>query len=876
MTKRICVLLGVGVIAWIVPTGGLGAEEKPGPKTVSVLDGLRARAGSLAPRTMPEDLARWEARRREVLAAVSQGLGLPAREPMRAETSYQKSSDDVVIEEVTYLWGERAYVAANVIRSPQATGPRPAIVVAPDWLGHYTRPACRESVLSMARLGYVVLFVNDPRLGKRVAPEAGLHVLASAAGTPVMGIQVFDALRGLDYLATRADVDPGRIGIVGFGQGVQVAWLAAALERRLQFVVAIDGATTLEALAEAAATKHAALPDPSAYPGNLARLADWDEIAAMSAPRPALVLGRSGDPCRPKKAYDRVLRTVGHAYQLSGSRDRLRGGWSEGPGGRSDPAAEVVAWLESQVKLLPDSQAQPAPCGKPEKPDFSMLRYLQRRIAGQAEARAAAYASRPAWEKAREDIVSWLRGACGAGRYPLGPARVVATSVREGIAEERLDLPIVAGLVCPAVLYRPAAASSQARPAVILSHDGRQYAGAAEIAQAAQRLVALGWWVVVPEHVSPHPLSPRRLEDADVASFYGLGEAVGLPPLALRVADNAAALAYLAGRKEVDPARIVAAGLGAGGIDACLLALLDPRVAGVVSVGATTLGDWADAAAGEEPTYLRAVPYLPSMLAKADLDGLYAAVAPRPLVIVRPKDAWPKSGFERVAATAAAVYRLLESEKSLLALGSREFTEEREKATPPGPLRPLVAVARCLVPLPPSPGIVGPAEGLRGRATVDSSSGLVWVVGQMAGEETEFVDGGYRLASWSFFNDNGAAERGRALTPLVFKKEGDAYKLTGIGKTRTNAGTGLQAFPFELVEGSDAVGAGFFFGFYTGSPPGTANAGVVEFDDSPDDRLTILTLEGGMEGQQVRLGAMYREQSSWPRAYSIQAVSKRK
>jgi hypothetical protein len=40
--------------------------------------------------------------------------------------------------------------------------------------------------------------------------------------------------------------------------------------------------------------------------------------------------------------------------------------------------------------------------------------------------------------------------------------------------------------------------------------------------------------------------------------------------------------------------------------------------------------------------------------------------------------------------------------------------------------------------------------------------------------------------------------------------------------------------------------------------------------------MLILTVDGAMETQKVAVGQVYREQSHWPRAYAIQAVSKRK
>ena len=78
------------------------------------------------------------------------------------------------------------------------------------------------------------------------------------------------------------------------------------------------------------------------------------------------------------------------------------------------------------------------------------------------------------------------------------------------------------------------------------------------------------------------------------------------------------------------------------------------------------------------------------------------------------------------------------------------------------------------------------------------------------------------------------------------------------------------------VEGSDEVGAGYYFGWHTGDPAGNQNSGVAEFEDELRDRMTILTLDGGLGNQKLGLGNSYRVQSEFHRAYSIQAISKRK
>ena len=52
-------------------------------------------------------------------------------------------------------------------------------------------------------------------------------------------------------------------------------------------------------------------------------------------------------------------------------------------------------------------------------------------------------------------------------------------------------------------------------------------------------------------------------------------------------------------------------------------------------------------------------------------------------------------------------------------------------------------------------------------------------------------------------------------------------------------------------------------------------AGVVEYEDAPDALMTILTADGQMGGQRLKVGATYRLQSQFRRQYSIRAESKK-
>ncbi len=858
------------------------AEPSAAQETSPVWECLGCRATQLSSQLppLPDSVAGWEQQRAELTGRLRTALAPPEREPMQAAVTSCQQEGDLIVEEVAFLWAERAYVSGTVIRRQQAAGRQAAVIVTPGWLGHYTFRAYRRFVDALARQGMLVLFIDDPRAGRRQAPYAGLYATASAAGMQVAGIQVFDALRGLDYLLTRADVDGGKIGIAGLAEGALHAYLAAALEPRLQFVVAVAGTTTYASLVQASAERQGPA-DPSAFVAGMLGFADIDRAGACLAPRPVLMAGGAGR--WPAAGYEQVQRTVQSVYRLVKAEDRVCLVPGESHDDLTPYTPAVVKWLESSVlPSLKSSNGPPAACGEPVEPDFNMLQYLQRRIEGQSAARLAEPVADAAWQGHRQALIAWLRTACAVQAAQPLPDKVLDSAESDGLVTERIALGVDAEFCCPAVLVRPAAGTEK-RAAVILSHDDRQSAAVARIAEAGRRLAAAGYWVIVPEHASVHPQSPQPLADAEQASFYGdeaakfygPADAVGCPPLALRVAEDLAAFRHLASRSEIDASQIVVAGLGVGGVDASIAALLEERIAGVAAVDVTTLRDWAVNVAPRELHFFHLMPYLPSLLTVTDLDCVYAAVAPRPLVLVRLTDGWPRSGFDQVAARATAVFQLHNAAESLLTLGPRDVTEELEAATPAGVRKHLIAAARTLVPTPPTPGLVGTLDVLKSRATVDSASGLIWLIAEMSGYDQELAGSGQRLQTWSFFNDNGDAQKGRAITPLIFRQEGDGYQLTGIGKTRTNAGTGLQTFEFEPAAGTDEVGDGYYFGWYDGAAAGAPNAGVVEFEDAPDARMVILTADGQMEGQRLQVGKPYRDQSEYRRQYSITAVSKK-
>jgi dienelactone hydrolase len=231
-----------------------------------------------------------------------------------------------------------------------------------------------------------------------------------------------------------------------------------------------------------------------------------------------------------------------------------------------------------------------------------------------------------------------------------------------------------AGLTCPVTLYRSATGSVQQRAGVILSHDREQCMDDVSVVSLARKLAGDDCLVIVPEHASTNQTGLRRLTpggNPDVANrlmdYYAAGDTVGLPPLALRVWDDRRCVEHLVSRPDVDAKRLFIVGIGLGGLDAGICAAVDERLSGAACVGVITSQDWACEVAPKLDVFSEMMPYLPGLLAQTQLQYVYAAVAPKPLLLVDHKDhaRWPVAGFKRASDAVRTAYELSDAPRAL-------------------------------------------------------------------------------------------------------------------------------------------------------------------------------------------------------------------
>ncbi len=178
------------------------------------------------------------------LKRVENALALPGR-PQEPKRPYPY--DD---EEVTYENNKADIRLFGTLTLPRSTDPAPAVVLitgggAQDRdetiLGHKPYLVLADY---LTRRGIAVLRADDRGLEK-MRTRSDLAEFLKATSEDFAG----DALAGVEYLKTRTEINPKRIGLIGHSEGGLVAALAAVESSDVAFIVllAAPGQTTEEA-----------------------------------------------------------------------------------------------------------------------------------------------------------------------------------------------------------------------------------------------------------------------------------------------------------------------------------------------------------------------------------------------------------------------------------------------------------------------------------------------------------------------------------------------------------------------------------------------------------------------------------------------------
>ncbi|MCE2797123.1 MAG: acetylxylan esterase [Planctomyces sp.] len=291
--STVCVLLQILLPSLICATAYAQAPaEKP------FLSFVRQTAAELRKQDAPPaDLAAWQAQRTLLRQQLELAWGgFPQQHaPLEARILETLDRPDYRIEKIVFQTLPGVFMTASAW-VPKISGKLPAVLcVHGHWAGAKQDPHVQARCAGLARLGFFVLAVDAFGAGERAIGEqlGEYHGEMTAAtlfpiGRPLSGIQVYENGRAVDYLCSRPEVDPQRIGITGASGGGNQSMYAGAWDERFKAVAPVCSVGTYQAYLGAACCMCEVVP------GALA-MTEESRILALTAPRALLIISATQD-----------------------------------------------------------------------------------------------------------------------------------------------------------------------------------------------------------------------------------------------------------------------------------------------------------------------------------------------------------------------------------------------------------------------------------------------------------------------------------------------------------------------------------------------------------------------------------------------------
>jgi hypothetical protein len=241
---------------------GNGAETATGPTTGTV----QAAAPIPTPDPTPP---------RTVYEQSRQLFDYDLRTPLDIQELSVEREGDITVRDMSYASIEGGEVPAYLV-SPDGPGPFAGLIL------QHGMPGDRHDLLphakSLARTGAVVLVIDAPFNRRRNAKLAEPITTMTKQDWIEQVQLIVDLRRGVDLLSSRADVDPDKIGYIGFSYGAAMGGLLAGVETRINsYVLAVGLGGIIEGLCDAS-------HDPSAcrFPSQ-AMIANYVVLAKQEA-----------------------------------------------------------------------------------------------------------------------------------------------------------------------------------------------------------------------------------------------------------------------------------------------------------------------------------------------------------------------------------------------------------------------------------------------------------------------------------------------------------------------------------------------------------------------------------------------------------------
>jgi dienelactone hydrolase len=357
--KSLRFFLLVAMVAW-TPNRAVSADA------TNEFAGLLTALPPVPELRIPPEPAAWRREQAEIRATLTRLLGdFPARPTVpKVRVLAREEHGTYSLERFEFDNGLGDRVPGVLLMPMARKGRLPAILYHHWHGGEYDRgnvelfqtnhtPVAPGPAL--AERGFAVLAIDVACFGERQGQGAdglrgGAGEMSAAkfdlwAGRTLWGRIVRDDQLALDYLASRPEVDPDRIGAMGMSMGATRTWWLMALDERIKAGVAVACLTRYQDLIAAGGLKYHGI---YYYVPGMLRHFDTEAVVAACAPRPLLCLNGDEDAGSPVAGIHRIEAAAAPGWSVLGARERFRSEVFAGLGHVYTPAMwkQTTGWFD--------------------------------------------------------------------------------------------------------------------------------------------------------------------------------------------------------------------------------------------------------------------------------------------------------------------------------------------------------------------------------------------------------------------------------------------------------------------------------------------------------------------------------------------------
>jgi cephalosporin-C deacetylase-like acetyl esterase len=606
-------------------------------------------------------------RQRFVVAELWKMLGGPfERSPLNPRIVGAVERPGYRIERLTFESRPRLYVTANLY-VPAGAGRRPGIL-AP--LGHSANgkawPSYQKLFSNLARKGYVVLAYDPFGQGERIEyPGTGPGQSALGGGTSeheyagrrliLLGanfgaFRAWDGIRGIDYLLTRPEVDPERIGCCGQSGGGTLTQFLAALDDRIRVAVVSEGNTEDLAHANVEPPGSADDAEQNIVPA-VSRMIDRADLLHVFAPKPVLITvtlhdaGHTYSPEYVASSVDAVAEYT-RMYEVLGASDRVSlQATTEAHGYVYEMRRATYAWFNRWFEVKDADDGETTQAVETDQTLFvTPTGFVTTSFGGETAlslTRHMADSVRTPSSLAADGVRKRIRAVLSVDELAPGhpSSRVLATIKKPGYRAEQFELSSDREIRTPGWLLTPEG-WQPSLPTVLYIGEASAWSSVAEDA-FAERMCGKGGCRVAVIDVRgrgdcaiAYPSRgrfyfPNRIPNEAYLTWFTL--MLGKPIVGGQIYDTLRALDYLRSRPDAGSA-VSLVGDGPHGLIALFAAALDAQVRGVAL--RQTVTDYRSLAVAERYTQPFGI-YAYGLLREFDLPDVAGAVG-HPVLLLNP------------------------------------------------------------------------------------------------------------------------------------------------------------------------------------------------------------------------------------------------